>query len=170
MHKLQLNNNENTWLDFGKISARNVSHKDHFDGQTGALFISKSHYHNREKFGCPSSSRLLTMFLIFLLLSSPNSFIGPPTMEWGVADLELLFETDSVDVDPEEDVRRDVGPSDSSCFNWRKSSGRIDIMISCSFELLRLCRAFTPPGICLELRLLLLSLIFVSGAKSLVQS
>ena len=108
MHKLQLNNNENTWLDlfkvFGKISARNVPHKDHFDGQTGAFFASIGHYHNREKFGCPSSSRLLTMFLIFLLLSSPSSFIGPPTMEGGVADLELLFETYSVEADPEEDV------------------------------------------------------------------
>ena len=107
MHKLQLNNNENTWLDlfkvFGKISARNVSHKDQ-TGQTGAFFVSIGHYHNREKFGCPSSSRLLTMFLIFLLLSSPSSFIGPPTMECGVADLELLFETDSVEADPEEDV------------------------------------------------------------------
>ena len=57
------------------------------------------------------------MLLIFFLLSSPMSFIGPLTMEWGVTHLELHWETESANVDTEGRVMGEAGTSGSSCFS-----------------------------------------------------
>ena len=120
----------------------------------------------REKFAWPSSSRLLTKLLIFFLLSSPISFIGPLTMEWGVTHLELhREETESAKVARDGRVMGETGASDSSCFSWRNRSGRTAIMISCSFELRRCAWALPPSVIELSFGFLLLSLVFSSTVE-----
>ena len=111
------------------------------DGRYVLNFWKLYHHKSSQKLAWPSSSRLLTMLLIFFFLSSPMSFIGPLTMEWGVTHLELHCETAAVVI--EDRVVGETVTSDSSCFSWRNTSGRIVITMSCSVEL----RGVLPPSI-----------------------
>ena len=111
------------------------------DGRYVLNFWKLYHHKSSQKSAWPSSSRLLTMLLIFFFLSSPMSFIGPLTMEWGVTHLELHCETAAVGF--EDRVAGENVTSDSSCFSCRNTSGRIVITMSCSVEL----RGVLPPSI-----------------------
>ena len=103
------------------------------DGRYVLNFWKLYHHKSSQKLAWPSSSRLLTMLLIFFFLSSPMSFIGPLTMEWGVTHLELHCETAALGF--EDRVAGENVTSDSSCFSCRNTSGRIVITMSCSVEL-----------------------------------
>ena len=107
------------------------------------------------------------MLLIFFLLSSPMSFIGPLTMAWGVTHLELhREETESANVDTEGRVNGETGTtSDSSCFSWRNRSGRTAIMISSSFELRRVCAWVIPSSVFFGFLLLPLESFSIEGAS-----
>ena len=111
------------------------------DGRYVLNFWKLYHHKSSQKLAWPSSSRLLTMLLIFFFLSSPMSFIGPLTMEWGVTHLELHCETAALGF--EDRVAGENVTSDSSCFSCRNTSGRIVITMSCSVEL----RGVLPPSI-----------------------